>query len=237
MPKRLVELYSYPDLETPRRRANLGYSRSSGDILGYGTECLSVNRVYLDDQVNPYAFKQMIDLNRICQATEAEWFLRYAGIPVPPEFYSLRTVRRPDVQGILMTDLTNNWRNLFINSNVTNYSQTTRRWSEANPDLFQKFVDLEPNDPEVYGQLDFQAEQIAKQAAENDILIHHADTVSVVMSEAGIKVMITDMGHVYPYTNRHKNKLFANNLELVSLGLIAFTDFHSRVSRTIEFCK
>lgn len=203
-------------------------SNAESDRLGVGAECISVRRVGIinDNQRDYYAFKEMTNRRWIQDALYSHLQLKQSGVAVPDTYLGIGENDR--LVGLLMTDLTRDWKDLFVNSNTTReIVKTLRKVNRKNPHLIEVFADLNLEKGEISDSIDHQAHTYADLASRQGIEFQHFDVPSAVVQEGGIKILISDMGNVAPGQVENYQFLYKQNfwvLDYINAILAAVQD-------------
>jgi len=195
---------------TEKRRAKIHFSGEENDYLGHGAYSL-VTRVSVPIRSDKYldlAYKETSE-GHAAHALRAWLRLKKADLPIPQTF---RLVEHDGVYtGILMTDLTNGWKDVFITSNPTK-GMIIDKVNVVNPSTIDGLAALDLQNPEFIDNLDEQITSIASKAAKGKIRFEHTDAISAVYQHTGeLKLIISDMDNVQVDRAEPYEVLFANN--------------------------
>lgn len=195
---------------TQRKNTQLQFSGKAEDYLGSGAYGF-VTRVSMPIAGERYlglAYKKTSE-GYAANALRAWVGLKNAGLPVPETF---RLVECDGVYtGILMTDLTNGWRDILISSNETN-GTTIDRVNKFNPSVVKMLAAEDIKAPDFKRKIETQINAIAEKAAKNKIEFGHRDVVSAVYSYTGkLGLIISDMDNVFLASNMPEAALMTND--------------------------
>lgn len=208
------------------KASNLLCSTSNDDYLGHGAYGV-VTRVRVpigDKKFLELAYKKIGTEGRAASALRAWIRLRKASIPVPPTFRLVETDGK--YTGVLMTDLTNGWKDILITSNPTK-AMIIERVKTNSPSTVKGLAELDIDSPKFLTNLDNEIASIAQKAAGNKIKFAHNDVVSAVYTHTGMfGLIISDMDNVFvdvadPYEN-----LLTNNYNYAQGVLLPIREAH-----------
>ena len=208
------------------RKAKLHKSGDVEDFLGNGAYgfVTRVNVPIKEGVSLGLAYKEIGSEGRAADALRAWLRLKNAGVSVPPTFRLVEEGGK--YTGILMTDLTHGWRDVFITSNATKI-MVIDRVNEVSPSTVQSLAKLNLKDPELVEKLERQITEIADKTARNNIKIEFGDVVSAVYKHTGeLDLIISDMDHVLVDRPEPYESLFANNLNCASRVKLPINEAH-----------
>lgn len=202
---------SAPCLEN--RVIQLQASGSAIDKLGAGIEG-RVSRVTVQigtREPKGFAYKQYYSELGVIYALKSWIALNGAGIPVPPTFRIVEDADR--LTGVLMTDLTQGWKNILISSNDTKY-HVLENVLALHPQTVEMFRKIDLHDPLYQDSMYQKLCHIAHNAAKHGIRFGAKDVVSAVFTQNGDMVpVISDMGNIVVDSCEPTGALFMNNFK------------------------
>lgn len=217
-----------------RKRAEIHSDQgSAANYLGGGFEGY-VTRVSVPirgNMVDGLAFKRFGSEGQAAHALKTWVKLRDAGLPVPSTY---RLVQEDDrYAGILMTDLTNNWQDLFITTNRTK-GYVVDQVHNSSPSTIDSFRALNLQDKQSWAEVEKEIATIAEQAARNRIEFDSGDVISAVYSsDKGIHLIISDMGNVRLDSNKPYEDLLVRNRRSISTIKLMITETQ-RLANEVE---
>ena len=199
MERRRVEM----KLAVPKRSSHISrpytleFLDDRADSLGRGEEgqVTHAGVVLKTRTVDGFAFKEYHNEGRALHAFKSFVFLKRAGLPVPGTFRLVKEGNR--YSGILMTDLTEGWKNVLITSNQTKGYVVSKVFNH-NPQTIQLLSRYNLENPEIQKELKDRLLQIAHNAAKQQIEFSADDVLSAIFHPDGeMEFIISDMGNVH----------------------------------------
>lgn len=213
-----VELHkARPKLKDVRRTpVTIHASNAQADFLGEGIEgyVTRVSTPIRGKIVDGLAYKEYHEEGRAAHALKAWLRLRDARVPVPSTFRLVMEGEK--YAGILMTDLTKGWKDLFITSNQTK-GYMIDQTQNHNPTTVEAFKAMNLDDAQLMMELDEKLAVIAERSARGRIEFMGGDVISaIIKSGKSIDLVISDMGNVKVDSDRTYEYLLEENKSAIS---------------------
>lgn len=214
------------------RPSTLEFLHDKPDSLGRGEEAQVAHAsvVLQDRTVDGFAFKEYHNEGRAVHALKSYAHLKQVGLPVPHTFRLVKEGQR--YSGILMTDLTQGWKNVLITSNQTK-AQVIGHVFRHHPETVYLLAEYDLHNPKRLEALKAQLVSIAEKAAEHKIEFNAHDVLSAIFrSDGALEFMISDMGNVHLNSELSEGDLIRRNIGS-ALSIILMISEAKRIANAI----